>query len=115
LRVSGYYFGQFNNHTPNGLIATLKGAGNNAVMAALDFKSLDAANNHGEYFEFQLKLLVAITYISRDGESTTEYYLDRKQVSRASIESILKISEEQFPLELREATVESILRAASGV
>lgn len=114
LLVSGYYFGQFNNHTPNGLISTLKGPGNNGVMAALDFRSLDIAKSRDEYFELNLKLLVAITYSGRGGESTTQYYLDKQQVSRSSVESLLTTSKEQFPIDLRETTVESILIATGG-
>ncbi|MBE8715889.1 hypothetical protein [Cellvibrio polysaccharolyticus] len=113
LLVSGYYLGQINNYTPNGLISTLKGPGNNGVMAALDFRSLDIAKSRDEYFELKLKLLVAITYSGNNGESTTEYYLDQKQVSRSSVESMITASKEQFPIYLRETTVESILTATN--
>lgn len=115
LPISGYYFAQFDNYTPTGLLTTLKGPNNNLVMSKLDFDSLEySKKNTIKYFEFQLKILVSISYTNRKNTKTTEYFLDKKQVPYSQISSYIKKYNKTPLLELHSATVESILLAANN-
>jgi len=111
LPISGYYFGQFRNHSPVGLLTTFKGPGNNAAMSALDFASLEYTKSHDEYFELHLKVLVSISYTDFDGTDKTDYFLNRQHVSYNTVSDSLKIYETKPFIEIRKTTVESILGA----
>lgn len=114
ILISGYYSAQLSKHSPVGLVSTLIGPGNNEAMAKLDSSSLDYIQKNDDYFEFKLVSLVVISYLDKFNEKKTEYFLNRSQVDRSEIDKLIRIGKNQFPVNLRMATVEFLLETAKN-
>lgn len=113
--VNGYYPSQFPTHSPTGLLSTFMGYNNNSIMGELYNLSLEYTKKSDDYFELHFKNIVSISYMGRDEEQNTVYFLDRSRVSKDIVEGMINIHE-NFPLiDFESATVESLIKAAKNL
>ncbi len=110
--VVGYYFAQFPNHSPKGLIATFKGHKNNYYASQLHFSALRPEVMKGRpHFEHTFVHVTTVNYQSPFGDRRKLAFLGRDQVDLLVVEPILEKYEKFRPIEIEKLTVDALLQA----
>lgn len=112
--VIGYYFAQFPNHKPKGLVATFKGSKNNYYASRLNFATLNPdVMKDRPYFDHTFVHVTTVNYLSPFGDRRKLAFLDREQVDPSMVKPILEKYEKFHPLEIEKLTVNSVLEAVN--
>ncbi len=110
--IVGYYFAQFPNQSPKGLIATFRGHKNNYHASQLHFAALRPEVMNGRpYFEHTFVHVTTVNYLSPFGDRQQLAFLGRDQVDVSVVEPLLEKYEKFRPLEIENLTVDAVLRA----
>ncbi|TOL77648.1 hypothetical protein CGH91_23305, partial [Vibrio parahaemolyticus] len=92
IPINGYYLGRINTQSPKGLVSKFIGPNNNGTLFELSSDLLDYSNSNDIYMQVSLKELVVISYVQRDGDENTQYFLDGKLMTYDKVELLLEIN-----------------------
>ncbi len=112
--VTGYYFAQFPNHSPIGLITTFKGHKNNHHASKLYSAILNPEVMKGHpYFEITFVHITTINYLSPLGDKHDVVFLNREQVDKVAVKKIIEKYNQFYPLDIENLTVDTLLESAN--
>ncbi|HHK8596856.1 TPA: hypothetical protein ACQYC5_004477, partial [Vibrio parahaemolyticus] len=104
IPINGYYLGRINTQSPKGLVSKFIGPNNNGTLFELSSDLLDYSNSNDIYMQVSLKELVVISYVQRDGDENTQYFLDGKLMTYDKVELLLEINSVKSLIQFRELT-----------